>query len=100
LIFATIRLWHTFFEVAIATQQNNYTLTLPSNLHCCMLDYYFLSMLCNLCFATCLCTMLSNTKFWKDKTLLVGNLHIDMWRAMLYLCFQNIWCSFFSWTLW
>jgi hypothetical protein len=48
LIFATISPWHTFSEIAIVTQPSNYTLTLPSNLHRCMLDYSFLSMLCNL----------------------------------------------------
>jgi hypothetical protein len=47
LIFATIPFWHTFFEVAIATQQNNYTLTLPSNLHHHMPYYSFFSMFCN-----------------------------------------------------
>jgi hypothetical protein len=42
------------------TQQSNYTLTLPSNLHRCMLDCYFFSMLCNMCFAMCLCTIIQH----------------------------------------
>jgi hypothetical protein len=100
LIFAAIPFWHTFFEVAIATQQNNYTLILSLNLRNCMLDYSFLLVPCNLCFATYLCTMLSNNNFWKDKTSLVSNLHIVLWRVLLHLCFQSMFCSFFFWALW
>jgi hypothetical protein len=33
--------------------------------------------------------MLSNTNFWKNKTLLVGNLHIAFWELCLTYAFKT-----------
>ncbi len=62
-----------------------------------MLDSSFLLVLYNLCFVTCLCTTLFNTNFGKDKTSLIGSLHIVLWRVpnmlskhFLFLFFLNL----------
>ncbi len=76
------------------TQQSNYTLTLPSNLHRCMLDCYFFSNLCNMCFATCLCTVIQH-QILERQNFIGRQFAYCSLESFAFMCFQTICYCFF-----